>query len=237
MKFGLIGKNIGYSKSKELFEQWNLDYRVYDVDSVEQGLELVIDDKLDGFNVTKPFKKDIIKYLDGLMPNAERIQSVNCVKVYADTLIGENFDCDAFRNSLCHYISNNDAWEFDFPHRMAILGNGGVTPSILAALHEVVDGVSSSHEITVFARTPKDGETPIAEFDAKRFDLIVNTVPFEAGIDIDFNNKDKFIYYDLNYADRRLVEKAELNKHCSWSLDGMDMLERQAEMAKNWWLV
>ena len=75
MKFGLIGKNIGYSKSKELFEQWNLDYRVYDVDSVEQGLELVIDDKLDGFNVTKPFKKDIIKYLDGLMPNAERIQS------------------------------------------------------------------------------------------------------------------------------------------------------------------
>ena len=45
----------------------------------------------------------------------------------------------------------------------------------------------------------------------------------------------KFIYYDLNYADRTLVEKAEKNKHCSWSLDGMDMLERQAEMALNWW--
>ena len=83
---------------------------------------------------------------------------------------------------------------------------------------------------------PKKGdEKSISEFDAKKFDLIVNTIPFEARIDINFNNKSKFIYYDLNYADRTLVEKAEKNKHCSWSLDGMDMLERQAEMALNWW--
>ena len=90
--------------------------------------------------------------------------------------------------------------------------------------------------MTVFARNPKGiDEKSLGEFKAKDFDLIVYTIPFEAGIDINFNNKSKFIYYDLNYADRKLVEKAKKNKHCSWAIDGMDMLERQAEMSLNWW--
>jgi hypothetical protein len=51
MKFGLIGKNIGYSKSKDLFDQWGIEYKIYDVNNVEQGLELAIADKLDGFKI------------------------------------------------------------------------------------------------------------------------------------------------------------------------------------------
>ena len=235
MKFGLIGSNIGYSKSKEIFESKGIEYHVYDVPYVEQGLEMAIADKLDGFNVTKPFKIDIVKYMDSLMPEAQRIGTVNCVKILNDCFVGENFDGEAFRISLEHYVDNHDDWEFDYPHRIAILGNGGVVPAILTALHDATDLATSSHETTVFARNPKGDEKSISEFDAKKFDLIVNTIPFEARIDINFNNKSKFIYYDLNYADRTLVEKAEKNKHCSWSLDGMDMLERQAEMALNWW--
>lgn len=236
MKFGLIGKNIGYSKSKDLFDQWGIEYKIYDVNNVEQGLELAIADKLDGFNVTKPFKLDIVKYLDCLMPDADRIKSVNCVKILNDTFIGENFDGEAFRISLQHYVDNHDDWEFDYPHKMAILGNGGVVPSILTALHDATDFATSHHEMTVFARNPKGiDEKSLDEFKAKDFDLIVNTIPFEAGIDINFNNKSKFIYYDLNYADRKLVEKAKKNKHCSWAIDGMAMLERQAEMSLNWW--
>ena len=236
MKFGLIGHNIGYSKSKEIFESQGFEYFVYDVPYVEQGLEMVINDRLDGFNVTTPFKTDIIKYIDLMMPNADKIQSVNCVKILNDCFVGNNFDSDAFRISLEHYIDNHDDWEFDYPHRMAILGNGGVTPSILNAIHATVDDATSSHEITVFARTPrKETEKKLEEFNAKNFDLIVNTIPFKAGIDINFNNKSKFIYYDLNYADDRLIKKAEQNQFCSWAIDGMDMLERQADMALNWW--
>ena len=59
MKFGLIGHNIGYSKSKEIFESQGFEYFVYDVPNVEQGLEMVINDRLDGFNVTTPFKTDV----------------------------------------------------------------------------------------------------------------------------------------------------------------------------------
>ena len=108
MKFGLIGSNIGYSKSKEIFESKGIEYHVYDVSCVEQGLELAIADKLDGFNVTKPFKKDIVKYMDSLMPEAQRIGTVNCVKILNDCFVGENFDGEAFRISLEYYVDNHD---------------------------------------------------------------------------------------------------------------------------------
>ena len=73
------------------------------------------------------------------------------------------------------------------------------------------------------------------EFVAKKYELIVNTIPFKANIDINFNNKSKFIYFDLNYADDRLVKKALRNKHCSWSVDGLEMFKTQARFALNWW--
>lgn len=75
----------------------------------------------------------------------------------------------------------------------------------------------------------------MTEFNAKRYSLIVNTIPFKANIDINFNNKSKFIYFDLNYADDRLVKKAERNRNCSWSVNGLDMLETQARFTLNWW--
>ena len=92
MKVGLIGKGIEYSKSKEIFESQGIEYKAYDVSCVEQGLECVFADKLDGFNVTTPFKHDIIEYLDGLMPEAIKAQSVNCVKIWGDNYIGDTFD-------------------------------------------------------------------------------------------------------------------------------------------------
>lgn len=237
MKVGLIGRNIGYSKSKEIFESQGIEYKVYDVSCVEQGIELAFADKLDGFNVTTPFKHDIIEYLDGLMPEAIKSQSVNCVKIWGDNYIGDTFDGRAFGASLDHYISNHDDWEFDFPHNIAILGNGGVVPSILSNIHETIDGVDSKHEIHIFARNPKNDELKLSDFNTKEFDLIVNTIPFKSKIDINFNNEHKFIYYDLNYADDTLIKKAERNSHCSWAIDGIDMLERQAEMSLNWWNV
>ena len=234
MKFGLIGKNIEYSKSKEIFESQGFEYKIYDVPNVELGLQAAIDDKLDGFNITTPFKHDIIQYMDCLMKNAEKTQSVNCVKILNDMFIGENFDYQAFINSLTHYIDNHDAWEFDFPHNTAILGNGGVISSIKSALEDWVKGAISIHNVTVFARNPKEGQQPLSDFNAKDFDLIVNTIPFKSGIDINFNCKGKFIYYDLNYTDDTLIKKAERNNNCSWAIDGFDMLERQADMALNW---
>ena len=89
--------------------------------------------------------------------------------------------------------------------------------------------------VDIFARNPKDGQLPLKEFNAKNYELIVNTIPFKANIDINFNNKSKFIYFDLNYADDRLVEKAKRNKHCVASVNGLAMLEEQAALSLDWW--
>lgn len=127
-------------------------------------------------------------------------------------------------------LDSHDDWELTFPNKCAILGNGGVVPVIYKELAE------SAEVVDIFARNPKDKEYPLTEFNAKRYSLIVNTIPFKANIDINFNNKAKFIYFDLNYADDRLrlVKKAEKNKNCSWSVNGLDMLETQARFVLNW---
>lgn len=226
MKYALIGHNIEYSKSKEWFESQGVEYEVFDTDDLKGTIEKIkADPEIGGFNVTTPYKQEVIKYLDFVEGD-----SVNCVKKLSDgSLWGKSFDGSAFCLELSHLLDSHDDWELTFPNKCAILGNGGVVPVIYKELAE------SAEVVDIFARHPKDKEYPLTEFNAKRYSLIVNTIPFKANIDINFNNKSKFIYFDLNYADDRLVKKAEKNKHCSWSVNGLDMLETQARFALDWW--
>lgn len=226
MKYALIGHNIEYSKSKEWFESQGVEYEVFDTDDLKGTIKKIkADPEIGGFNVTTPYKQEVIKYLDFVEGD-----SINCVKKLSDgSLWGKSFDGSAFCLELSHLLDSNDDWELTFPKKCAILGNGGVVPVIYKELAE------SAEVVDIFARNPKDKEHKLTEFDAKRYSLIVNTIPFKANIDINFNNKSKFIYFDLNYADDRLVKKAERNKNCSWSVNGLDMLETQAKFALNWW--
>jgi shikimate dehydrogenase len=225
MKYALIGHNIEYSKSKEWFESQGVEYEVFDTDDLKGTIEKIkADPEIGGFNVTTPYKQEVIKYLDFVEGD-----SVNCVKKLSDgSLWGKSFDGSAFCYELSHLLDSHDDWELTFPNKCAILGNGGVVPVIYKELAE------SAEVVDIFARHPKNKEYPLTEFNAKRYSLIVNTIPFKANIDINFNNKSKFIYFDLNYADDRLVKKAEKNKHCSWSVNGLDMLETQARFALDW---
>lgn len=226
MKYALIGHNIEYSKSKEWFENHNEAYIVFDTPDLPGTINRIRNDKdIGGFNVTTPYKTDVIKYLDFVEGD-----SVNCVKKLPDgSLWGKSFDGDAFYLELNHLLDNHDDWEFTFPNKCAILGNGGVVPVIYKSL------IDRAEVVDIYARNPKDKEYPLKEFDAKKYELIVNTIPFKANIDINFNNKSKFIYFDLNYADDRLVRKALRNNHCSWSVDGLEMFKTQARFALNWW--
>ena len=77
-KFGLIGKNISYSESKNIFDSYNFNdasYNIYDVDTLDKNFLKT----LDGFNVTTPYKVEIIKYLDEITLIAKSIGSINCV--------------------------------------------------------------------------------------------------------------------------------------------------------------
>ena len=86
--------------------------------------------KLDGFNVTTPYKERIITYLDELSHVAQAIGAVNCVKISRGKLVGHNTDYLGFLNSLKPILKSH--------HENAlILGNGGATKAIIFALKKL----------------------------------------------------------------------------------------------------
>ena len=135
-KFLVIGNPIEHSLSPKLQNYWikknNLQAIYGKLETNESDLPELCDSlkqrKLDGLNVTIPFKKTIIPFLDILSGNALRTQSVNTISIENGKLIGHNTDIDGFELSikkLNHDIKNK---------KVIILGAGGVVPSIIYAL-------------------------------------------------------------------------------------------------------
>ena len=86
--FGLIGKPLGQSKSRLLFKTMfrnrhiSADYINFEIDSIDELPEIIQDNpKLCGFNVTMPYKTDIIPFLDSMDESAQAVGAVNTVKV------------------------------------------------------------------------------------------------------------------------------------------------------------
>ncbi len=126
-KFGLIGKHLPHSFSGRYFAEkfdregiTGCEYSLYELPSIE-GVEPLLDhiDGLEGFNITIPYKRDIMRYLDSLSVEAEAVGAVNCVKREGDKLVGHNTDIIGLYNSLSNFLG-------DFrPSHALILGTGG----------------------------------------------------------------------------------------------------------------
>ena len=107
-KYLVIGNPIKHSLSPKLHNYWiknnNLD-AIYDRRKLnEKELESLILDiksqKIIGINVTIPFKKIVIPYLDKLSLEAEKTQSVNTISLKNNNLIGHNTDIDGFELAI-----------------------------------------------------------------------------------------------------------------------------------------
>lgn len=134
-KYGLVGKNIGYSFSKkfftEKFERENQpdSYANFDLATIEKFPELISDHPdLKGLNVTIPYKEKIIPFLDSLDPDAEKIGAVNTIKISEDgSLRGFNTDHTGFRKALGTYLPLQKKTAL-------ILGTGGAAKAVAYAL-------------------------------------------------------------------------------------------------------
>ena len=138
-KFLVIGNPIEHSLSPKLHNYWikqnNLD-AVYDKMRLNEGdikgiINEVKNGKIDGINVTVPFKKSVIPFLDELTPLADEAQSVNTIFKMNNKLVGDNTDIQGFEYSLKH--SNYDVEN----KKIFILGAGGVVPSIILVLKKL----------------------------------------------------------------------------------------------------
>ncbi len=130
-KYGLIGKNIGYTFSKDYFnekfkkENRKAKYKIFDIAHINE-IHTILENnkKLMGLNVTIPYKESVIPFLDVIDKESMAIGAVNTIKVdKKKRLIGYNTDHYGFAKAIADYfpILNKKA---------IILGNGGSSKAV-----------------------------------------------------------------------------------------------------------
>lgn len=137
-RFGLIGKRLGHSFSAkyfaEKFEREGLqgcDYSLYELPEIECVKEFMLMPDLMGFNVTIPYKQQIIPYLDALDAQAREVGAVNCVKIERDgRRVGYNTDVDGIRLSLDKLLGEEKVGS------ALVLGTGGAAQAVQYVLRE-----------------------------------------------------------------------------------------------------
>ena len=154
-KYLVIGNPIDHSLSPKLQNWWlkenNID-ATYDkikleVHEIKNFIQEIKEQKIAGCNVTVPFKKTVIPFLDRLSPEAEQTQSVNTITYDNGDLVGHNTDIAGFDSAIK---------KLDFSlkgKKVMILGAGGVVPSIIFALQKM-----NVQEITISNRTKEKAE-------------------------------------------------------------------------------
>ena len=222
-KYLVIGNPIEHSFSPKLHNYWlkeNNINAIYDKKKLnENDLKNIIseikEEKINGINVTVPYKKAVIPFLDELSPEAKDTQSVNTIYLQNGITIGHNTDIAGFELAIKYAkydISNK---------KIFILGAGGVAPSIIYSLKKM-----KASKITLSNRTKKKAENIKKLFEDLEivdwgesidFDMIINATSIglnnEDEIKIDFSSigPNKF-FYDVIYNPRETIflKKAKL---------------------------
>ena len=209
-KYLVIGNPIEHSLSPKLHNHWiknkNID-AIYEKqrlnDNEIKNLILKIrDKKIDGINVTVPFKKKVIPYLDQLSPEAKNTQSVNTIYLSHDKIIGHNTDIEGFELGIKNA-------KFNLTNKkVLILGAGGVVPSIIFALNKMkVSNITISNRTKDKAENLKNLFKNLIVIDwgeVSKFDMVINATSIglnkDDEINLDFSKvgENKF-FYDIIY--------------------------------------
>ena len=208
-KYLVIGNPIEHSLSPKLQNYWLRENKIdaiYEKTQLEESeVEAVIKDikkkKEIGCNVTVPFKKTVIPFLDNLSSEAKQTQSVNTILLQNGNLIGHNTDIAGFEKALNSLNFNVTG------KKVLILGAGGVVPSIIFALNKM--GVL---DINICNRTRKKAEDLKLQFNninvlewgtLPEIDMIINATSLGLNNEIINLNFAKIgknkLFYDVIY--------------------------------------
>ena len=209
-KYLVIGNPITHSLSPELHNYWLKENNINGIYNKEELNEndlqeffLKIKNKeVNGANITVPFKKKVISYVDELSLEAEKTQSINTVYLKNDKIIGHNTDIDGFELAI------KDA-NYDVEgKKVLILGAGGVVPSIIFALYKMrVLSVTISNRTKTKAENLKSlfNDLKIIDWgEASSSDMIINATSIglkkEDKLNLDFSKfQNCDFFYDVIY--------------------------------------
>ena len=243
-RYGLIGYPLGHSFSQkyftEKFDRESIDarYDLFPLTKIEE-VEQLIDNTpgLRGFNVTIPYKQQIIKYLDGMDEEAKAIGAVNVVAVRhaADgraILTGHNSDIYGFTESIRPLLKETDK-------KALVLGSGGASKAVTYSLKKL--GVDT----VVVSRHPTAGQMAYADIDAavlKDYTVVVNASPVgmfpcaDECPDIPYNLlTDRHVCFDLVYNPEETLFLKRAAERGASVKNGLEMLHLQAEGAWKMW--
>ena len=242
----IIGDPISHSLSPKLHNYWfkqnNIDaiYEKYrpKEHEIKDILHQIKSGEIWGMNVTVPFKKKVIPFIEKLSETAKETLSVNTIFKKDNLIYGDNTDVKGFELSVKYEnceLTNKKAF---------ILGAGGVVSSIVLALRNL-----SIKKIYISNRTIKNTEYLKKQFpeiivvewgQMPDFDIIINATSLGLKGDDKINlNLESFnnsrIFYDLIYNPSITTFLEQAKKYGHKIINGKMMLLFQAQKAFEIW--
>lgn len=233
--YGLIGKNISYSFSRNYFANKfkkedikNSQYINFDIDNLSE-LNNIFNTNNFGFNVTIPYKEAIIPYLDSLDFHAEKIGAVNTIKIENEKKIGFNTDWIGFKKSIEPLLNSHHT-------KALILGTGGASKAVIYALDQL------KIETLMVSRYGEISYEDLSEEIIQNHAIIINCTPVGTFPNVDaapeipyhFITKNHFAY-DLIYNPAETLFLKKCKEKGAVVKNGLEMLEIQAEASWKIW--
>lgn len=239
MEYGLIGRSLKHSFSKNYFENKfaslglkDNHYELFELNTIEEFPELLNKHaNLQGLNVTVPYKEKIVPYLTELSEEVKTIGAVNCIHIKDKKIIGHNTDAYGFAQSIKPFLDTNH-------QRAMILGSGGAAKAVEYALKKVgveVYFVSTSQ----IKKANTFFYSEVNDLVMNAFKLIVNCTPL--GMFPKVNEWPLLPYHffteqhlavDLIYNPEETLFLKLAKEHGAITMNGLSMLKLQAE--KSW---
>ena len=193
MRFALIGNPISHSLSPALFRaaypQSNHTYELLETQTIDEAIRRIRDEGFDGFNVTTPFKEDILKYTDCRNPLVELINASNLILNSDNWLSAYNTDFFGVMESIKGFVSNGS--------KALVLGCGGAGKAAAlaaksAGLDVTIINRSSERAIKFSDRAGVNFKEMVSlKEEIESCDLFINTVSVHLEIldELDYNGK------------------------------------------------
>jgi len=233
--YGLIGTKLKHSFSKDYFERKfkslnykNHSYKNFEINNLNSLRELISKNNISGLNVTIPFKEQILNYVDNLDDSAEKIGSINTIKVNKNKITGFNTDADGFEKSFKPLIENRNS--------AIILGNGGASKAIQYVL------TKNKINFKVISRSGEIKYENLSNLDIINNLILINTTPLGMYPNVHSFPKipynllsEKHLVYDLVYNPKETVFLKKARKQKCKVSNGYQMLLNQADLSWEIW--
>ncbi len=239
MQYGLIGKSLRHSFSKNYFEKkfrdLNLEdstYQNFELKKISEFNDLINKNTgLRGLNVTTPYKESIIPFLHKIDSEAKEIGAVNCINIKNNILYGYNTDVYGFAQSIKPFLEPKH-------HRALILGSGGAAKAVSFALKKM--GI----EVFFVSRKKKENQSFFLSRDINKEIIrsilfIINCTPIGMYPKVDQYPElpyesigENHFCYDLIYNPEESLFLKKSREQGAFTMNGLSMLKLQAE--KSW---